>query len=138
MPAIVIETPLGIACVFSDGRRAEFTWTICPARGWPVTWLTGLAELIHPHGTVGLRRARSTTTCRALRSAWPAPSPRRASPAAPPICAAASWPSIWMAGPMRLGGADTRRMLEGFARPAARLGDGVLELAAGRALQRPG
>ena len=40
MPAMVIEAPLGIRCVFSDGRRAEYHLDDLPSpRVWPVTWL---------------------------------------------------------------------------------------------------
>jgi hypothetical protein len=50
MPAEVFEDPHGIACVFSDGRRKR----LLVGRSGPLVrdLLTGLAGLIHPHGTV--------------------------------------------------------------------------------------
>ena len=37
MPATVTDSPLGIACVFSDGSAATFSLNglPCPARPWP-------------------------------------------------------------------------------------------------------
>ena len=65
MPASLVEQPLGIVCVFSDGSRAEFCLDGLAeprlARDLLVglaeprlarDLLVGLAELIHPHGTV--------------------------------------------------------------------------------------
>jgi hypothetical protein len=52
MPAVVVEEPLGIECIFSDGRR--FTWTLrdqqCSALARDL--LVGFADLVFPHGTV--------------------------------------------------------------------------------------
>lgn len=51
MPTRVVDTPLGLSCVFSDGSRAEFdlegTGNSRLARDLAV----GLVELIHPHGS---------------------------------------------------------------------------------------
>ncbi len=52
MPATVVEEPLGIACVFSDGRRAAFRLDGLPEPQLARDLLVGLIELIHPHGTV--------------------------------------------------------------------------------------
>ena len=52
MPASVVQDPLGIACVFSNGRRAEFTLDGLPEPRLTRDLLVGLVELIHPHGTV--------------------------------------------------------------------------------------
>ena len=50
MPAEVFEDPHGIACVFSDGRRKR----VVVGQSGPLVrdLLTGLAGLVHPHGTV--------------------------------------------------------------------------------------
>ena len=37
MPARVLDDPLGIACVFSDGRRSAGCWAGWPTRSWPAT-----------------------------------------------------------------------------------------------------
>jgi hypothetical protein len=52
MPVTVTDDPLGIACVFSDGSRAEFGFETAPNLLLARDLLTGLIELIHPHGTV--------------------------------------------------------------------------------------
>ena len=52
MPAKLLTGPPGIACEFSDGRQGR--WLIGDA-GDPALigdLLAGLAELVHPHGTV--------------------------------------------------------------------------------------
>lgn len=52
MPADVLEDPLGIACVFSDGRRQRrIIGDADPAR-LVRDLLIGLAGMIHPHGAV--------------------------------------------------------------------------------------
>jgi hypothetical protein len=52
MPATVIDDPLGIACVFSDGSVARFDLDGLPCPELARDLLVGLVELIHPHGTV--------------------------------------------------------------------------------------
>src|SRR5450756_3124702 len=52
MPAIVLSDPPGIRCVFSDGTTAEFTLEGLPCPQLVGDLLTGLAELIHPHGSI--------------------------------------------------------------------------------------
>ncbi|KAA2262857.1 hypothetical protein F0L68_11585 [Solihabitans fulvus] len=52
MPAIVVAEPLGIACVFSDGRSAAFTLAPPLRTRLARDLLAGLAEMVHPHGTV--------------------------------------------------------------------------------------
>ena len=52
MPAEVLDDPLGISCVFSDGRRAIVTPGGLASAQLARDLLTGLAELVHPHGTV--------------------------------------------------------------------------------------
>jgi hypothetical protein len=57
MPGTLLEEePLGIACLFSDGTRAEFTLRdVCDLR-LARDLLAGLTELVHPHGTVDAAR----------------------------------------------------------------------------------
>ena len=129
MPAMVIEAPLGIRCVFSDGRRAGYHLDDLPSPRLARDLAAGLAELIHPHGTAD-SGGTVVLYVRALRSMV------RALAAAGFTGGAADLrrgqlAEFWMAGPMRLE-ALTRSMVEGFARSGGGLGDGVLELAAGR------
>ena len=129
MPAILIEAPLGIRCVFSDGRRAEYHLDDLPSPRLARDLAAGLAELIHPHGTAD-SGGTVVLYVRALRSMV------RALAAAGFTGGAADLrrgqlAEFWMAGPMRLE-ALTRSMVEGFARSGGGLGEGVLELAAGR------
>jgi hypothetical protein len=51
MPTMVTDDPLGLACVFSDGRRAEFDLSGLPNPRLTHDLATGLVELIHPHGS---------------------------------------------------------------------------------------
>jgi hypothetical protein len=51
MPAELIESPAGISCVFSDGRRYRRTVAVEPAV-LVRDLLAGLAAMIHPHGGV--------------------------------------------------------------------------------------
>ncbi|MGH4011378.1 MAG: hypothetical protein ACRDTH_24980 [Pseudonocardiaceae bacterium] len=52
MPAAIVEDPLGIDCVFSDGATARFDLDGLPNPRLAADLLVGLVELIHPHGTV--------------------------------------------------------------------------------------
>ena len=52
MPAEVLDEPLGISCVFSNGSRSQATLGDAANARLARDLLTGLAELIHPHGTV--------------------------------------------------------------------------------------
>jgi hypothetical protein len=52
MPARLLEDPLGIDCVFSDGRRARRVIKDAAPIGLVRDLLVGLAEIVHPHGTV--------------------------------------------------------------------------------------
>jgi hypothetical protein len=130
MPATIIEEPLGIACVFSDGGTAQFGLDGLPCPQLARDLLAGLVELIHPHGSVdaagsvnhyvqsirdmtrklaGLGFAgRAADLCRALLAQY------------------------WMAasGPRE---ACTRRMLQGFLAAGGQLEAVAVEFAAGRA-----
>ncbi len=52
MPAQLREDGLGIACVFSDGRRRAFTVAGVAPAPLAADLLVGLAGLVHPHGSV--------------------------------------------------------------------------------------
>ena len=60
-------TRLGISCVFSDGRRAEFTLGGVAGPQLARDLLTGLAELVHPHGTVDAAGSVAALRQRAAR-----------------------------------------------------------------------
>ncbi len=51
MPATVTADGLAISCVFSDGERAVFTLDGAGCPDLARDLLTGLADLIHPHGS---------------------------------------------------------------------------------------
>ncbi|GAA4340674.1 hypothetical protein GCM10023086_76330 [Streptomyces venetus] len=51
MPTMLIDQPLGITCVFSDGSRAAFSLDGLPNPLLARQLATGLVDLIHPHGT---------------------------------------------------------------------------------------
>jgi hypothetical protein len=52
MPAVIVEDPLGLSCTFSDGTGRMFALDHLPCRELARDLLTGLVELIHPHGSV--------------------------------------------------------------------------------------
>jgi len=58
MPATVIETPLGISCVFSDGRTAEFYPDGSPRRELLRGLLFGLFNHGFTLGAAELRRGQ--------------------------------------------------------------------------------
>lgn len=50
MPASVIDDPLGVSCVFMDGRRAECFLNDDRLPGLAVQLMRALADLVKPHG----------------------------------------------------------------------------------------
>jgi hypothetical protein len=52
MPATVQDDPPGISCVFSNGSTARFSLDGSPCPQLAADLLAGLAELIHPHGSI--------------------------------------------------------------------------------------
>lgn len=129
MTATVSASPLGISCVFSDGSTARFDMEGLPCPGLAADLLAGLADLVHPHGSIdaestvyayvlairdmarSLSAAGFTGSVADLRRAhlieyWMAATPDRE-----------SW---------------TRRPLDAFARNGGDVDPGVAELAAGR------
>ncbi|MEG8184611.1 hypothetical protein GZH49_39900 [Nocardia terpenica] len=129
MPTQVLDDPLGLSCVFSNGSRAEFDFAGLPNPRLARDLVAGLVELIHPHGsadsagTVDVYAGALRAMVRALAEqgfTGGAGELRRGQLA-----------QFWMAGPRRLEAA-TRGLVEGYARSGGVLGEGVLQLAAGR------
>ncbi|MFI6368829.1 hypothetical protein ACIBG0_39630 [Nocardia sp. NPDC050630] len=115
--------------MFSDGSRAEFDLSGSPNPRLVRDLAIGLVELIHPHGSVdttgtvghyvrGLHRMARTLADQGFTGG--VGDLRRGQLA-----------QFWMAGPNWLESL-TRYLVEGYARSGGGLGDGVLELAAGR------
>jgi hypothetical protein len=129
MPTRVTDDPLGLACVFSDGRRAQFDLSDLPNPRLTHDLATGLVELIHPHGS-----ADSASTVdgyvAALRAMVRALAAQGFDGGAADL-RRGQLAQFWMAGPTRLE-ALTRALVEGYARAGGALHAGVLELAAGR------
>lgn len=122
MPTTVLDDPLRLACVFSDGSRAAFDLTGLPDPGLVRDLATGLVELIHPHGSVdtagtvdqyvrGLHRMVRTLSDQGFTGG--VGDLRRGQLA-----------QFWMAGPNWLE-ALTRYLVEGYARSGGRLGEGA-------------
>ncbi|RSM72906.1 hypothetical protein DL991_32415 [Amycolatopsis sp. WAC 01375] len=130
MPATVTEEPLGIECVFSDGSSARVDLDGLPCPALVRDLLLGLAELIHPHGTIdaagslthyaqSIRHLARTLAAQGFTGG--ATDLRRGQMA-----------EYWMAssGPKE---ACTRRMLHGLQLAGGRVDAKLAELAAGRA-----
>ncbi len=130
MPATLLEQPLGLACVFSDGTRAEFTPGAAGNPGLTRDLLLGLCELVHPHGTVDAastaekyeRAARHMVDTLGQRGFSGGAGELRRAPLA----------EYWM-GTTGAREACTRRILQGFDAATGQLDAMVRELAAGRA-----
>lgn len=129
MPTMLIDEPLGLTCVFSDGSRSDYSLHGLPNPQLARDLALGLVGLIHPHGTVDaegtvnfyIQSLRSMVrTLAAQGFAGGAGQLRRGQLA-----------GFWMSSPSRLE-AMTRSLLEGYAQSGGTLGDGVLDLAAGR------
>lgn len=129
MATRVTDDPLGIACVFSDGVRAQFDLEGLANPQLARDLGAGLVELIHPHGSVDASRSVAAYVLALRRMvarlgeqgfAGGAEQLRRGQLA-----------QFWMAGPAPLE-ALTRALVEGYARAGGGLGEGVLELSTGR------
>lgn len=129
MPAEVLDSPLGISCVFSDGRRADVTLGEASSR-LARDLLTGLAALVHPHGTVD-SAGTVRYYVRALRMMDTALAERGFTGGAAELQRAQA-AEFWM-GTTTAHEALTRRMLLGFASAGGTLDARVRELAGGRA-----
>ncbi|GAA3516912.1 hypothetical protein FHR32_008712 [Streptosporangium album] len=131
MPATVLQDPLGIWCVFSDGSTARFDLAGLPCPELVGDLLAGLAELVHPHGSIDA--AGSVDLClppirnlvKGLASSGftgGAAQLRRG-----------MLTEYWMATRVFRWEGFLRRMLKGFDSVTGRLDPGVRELLAGRA-----
>jgi hypothetical protein len=129
MPTMLIDEPLGITCVFSDGSRAEFSLDGLPNPHLVRDLATGLVDLVHPHGT-----ADSAGTVnhyvQALRQMVRALAGRGFTGGAAQL-RRGQLAEFWL-GSTSPREACTRAMVKAFAQVGGLLSDGVLELAAGR------
>jgi hypothetical protein len=130
MPASVVENPLGIACVFSNGRRAEFTLDGLPEPQLTRDLLVGLVELIHPHGTADAAKSVAEYVG-AIHNLVQALAQRGFAGGAGQLGRAALI-EYWL-GASVAREACTRRMLQGFAAVTGGLAGPVRELVDGRA-----
>lgn len=130
MSAMLIDTPLGLACVFSDGSTARFDLRDVRCPGLVRDLLVGLVALTHPHGSVdaagtvkqyvlSIRDMSAKLAARGFTGA--AADLRR-------VDAVAYWMDArhWQQ-------ACTRRMLQGFADAGGQLDVTMTGLAAGKA-----
>lgn len=129
MPTQIIDEPLGLTCVFSDGRRANYSLDGLPNPRLARDLAVGLVDLIHPHGTAD-SDGTVTFYVQALRSMVRTLAERGFTGGAGQL-RRGQLAEFWMASTTRLE-ALTRGMLEGFAQTGGALGEGVLELASGR------
>lgn len=129
MPTRVTDEPLGLSCVFSDGSRAEFDLTGLPNPRLARDLAFGLVELIHPHGSAD-SAGTVDAYAGALRAMVRAFAEQGFTGGASEL-RRGQLAQFWMAGPRRLE-ALTRALVEGYSRSGGSLGDGVLDLAAGR------
>jgi hypothetical protein len=130
MPAEVLDDPPGISCVFSDGQRVTMMLSDLAGRQLAQDLLTGLAELIHPHGAVDAKRTVRIYV-KALRSMTSALADRGFTSGAAALCRA-QVAEFWI-GTTADRETCTRRMLLGFAAAGGTLDTTVRELAEGRA-----
>ncbi|MEU9945010.1 hypothetical protein [Streptomyces lavendulae] len=129
MPTMLIDEPLALTCVFSDGSRADYSLDGLPNPHLTRDLALGLVDLIHPHGTVDaegtvnfyIQSLRSMVRTLAAQGFTGGAGQLRRGQLA----------EFWMSSPSRLE-AMTRSLLEGYAQSGGTLGDGVLDLAAGR------
>jgi hypothetical protein len=130
MPATVLQDPAGIWCLFSDGSTAQFELDGLPCPGLVTDLLAGLADLIHPHGTVDaagsvnhyVQAIRDMARKLAHRGFLGRAGDLRR------VMVAEHW--MGSSGPKE---ACTRRMILAFATAGGRLDEEVAEFAAGRA-----
>jgi hypothetical protein len=130
MPATLLDDPPGISCVFSDGTTARFDLSGLPCPDLVGDLLAGLAELIHPHGTVDAAGSAGHYV-QSIRDMARKLAGRgftgRAADLRRTLLA-----EYWMAASITRE-ACTRRLLQGFTVSGGHLDAKVAELAAGRA-----
>ncbi|MEU5340117.1 hypothetical protein AB0H18_04595 [Streptomyces sp. NPDC020766] len=129
MPTMLIDEPLAVTCVFSDGSRAEFSFGGLPAPQLARDLAIGLVELIHPHGTAD-KAGTVNHYAQAIRGMVRTLAERGFTGDAAQL-RRGQMAEYWMGcrGPRE---ACTRAMLEAFAQAGGHLSEGVLELATGR------
>jgi hypothetical protein len=129
MPAVVRVDPAGIWCMFSDASTVEFSLEDLPCPGLVGDLLTGLAELIHPHGAVDAAGSVNHFVL-AIRELVRALAGRGFTGRAADL-RRSQLVEYWMSatGPRE---ACTRRMLQAFHTATGDLDGRVAELAAGR------
>jgi hypothetical protein len=129
MPAIVQDDPPGISCVFSNGSTARFSLDGLPCPHLAADLLAGLAELIHPHGSIDAAGSVNHYVL-AFRemTRWLADAgfTGRAGDLRRPHL------TEYWTGTTATRESCTRRALEAFARESGTLHPGVAELVAGR------
>jgi len=130
MPAEVLDDPLAISCVFSDGRRAVVTPGGLVGGQLARDLLTGLAELVHPHGTVD--SAGSVRHYVSALRVMDAALAERGFTGGAADLRRGQVAEFWM-GTTGAKEACTRRMLLGLAAAGGTLDARVRELAEGRA-----
>jgi hypothetical protein len=130
MPGTLLQDPPGIRCLFSDGTTAEFTLDGLPCPQLVSDLLTGVAELIHPHGSIDA--ANSVDLClppiRNLAAALAA----RGFDGGAADLRRGLLVEYWMGTRSFRWENRLRRMLRGFDAATGRLDPGVRELLAGR------
>ena len=129
MPATVQTDPPGIWCMFSDGSTAQYDLGGLPCPGLAADLLAGLAELVHPHGSIdaaGTARQYVQAFRQMARRLSESGFTGRAADLRRPYLT-----EYWLgtSGPQE---ACTRRALAAFARNGGAVDPGVAELAAGR------
>ena len=129
MPTMLVEEPLGITCVFSDGQRADHCLDDLPNLRLARDLATGLVNLIHPHGSTD-SPGTLTFYIRALKSMVQTLAEADFTGGAGDL-RRGQMAEFWM-GCTATREALTRSMLEGFAEAGGTLRVGVFELAAGR------
>jgi hypothetical protein len=129
MPTMLVEDPLGVVCVFSDGSRACFELDGLPNPQLARDLAIGMVDLIHPHGTAD---AAGTVNhyAQALRAMVRTLAARGFTGGAAQL-RRGMLAEFWMGstGPRE---ACSRAMVVSFARVGGDLAEGVLDLAAGR------
>jgi len=130
MPAIVLSDPPGIRCVFSDGTTAEFTLEGLPCPQLVADLLAGLAELIHPHGSID--SAGSVDLCLPPIRNFAAGMAARGFAEGADGLRRGLLTEYWMGTRSFRWENRLRRMLCGFDTATGRLDQGVRELLAGR------
>ena len=130
MPATLLPDPPGIRCLFSDGTAAEFTLEGLPCPQLVSDLLTGLAELVHPHGSIDA--ANSVDLCLPpIRNFVTSLAARGFADGAAEL-RRGLLVEYWMGTRSFRWENRLRRMLRGFDTATGRLDPGVRELLAGR------